>query len=150
MPRTLQKMFDFCNFCSSKRRMTRLERVAPYEILVFPTNFIFFQRNEITLRGKKCTAFFQTHNWEKQVFFNALVRVFAQMYANTCPTPPRPNRVNMCGSCQNRSHSTFGIVYKYSCIFIDLCILIVFVCNNCNVKLINLCIYKCIKEALIM
>ena len=34
----------------------------PYEILVFPTNFNFFQGNEITLRGKKCTALFQTHN----------------------------------------------------------------------------------------
>ena len=48
----------------------------------------------------------------------------------------------MCGSCQNRSHSTFGIVYKYSCIFIDLCILIVFVCNNCNVKLVYLQVHK--------
>ena len=28
---------------------------------VFPTNFTFFSANEITLRGKKCTALFQTH-----------------------------------------------------------------------------------------
>ena len=31
--------------------MTRFLRVPPYEILVFPTNFIFFQRNEITLKS---------------------------------------------------------------------------------------------------
>ena len=43
---------DFWNFCSSKRRLTRFVRVPPYEILVFPTNFIFFQGNEITLWGK--------------------------------------------------------------------------------------------------
>ena len=93
MPRTLNFFFDFWNVCSSKRRLTRFVRVPPYEILVFPTNFIFFQRNEITLWGKKCTALFHTHNWEKSSFFNALVRVFAQIYANTwqgggtmCPT----------------------------------------------------------------
>ena len=82
-PEPSKKVFDFRNFCSSKRRLTRFVRVPPYEILVFPTNFIFFQRNEITLRGKKCTALFQTHNWEKSSFFNKLVFVFAQKYANT-------------------------------------------------------------------
>ena len=82
-PEPSKKVFDFRNFCSSKRRLTRFVRVPPYEILVFPTNFIFFQGNEITLRGKKCTALFQTHNWEKSSFFNELVRVFAQKYANT-------------------------------------------------------------------
>ena len=61
-PEPSKKVFDFRNFCSSKRRLTRFVRVPPYEILVFPTNFIFFQGNEITLRGKKCTALFQTHN----------------------------------------------------------------------------------------
>ena len=81
-PEPSKKVFDFRNFCSSKRRLTRFIRVPPYEILVFPTNFIFFQGNEITLRGKKCTALFQTHYWEKSSFFNALVRVFAQIYAN--------------------------------------------------------------------
>ena len=55
-PEPSKKVFDFRNFCSSKRRLTRFVRVPPYEILVFPTNFIFFQGNEITLRGKKCTA----------------------------------------------------------------------------------------------
>ena len=62
-PEPSKKVFDFWNFCSSKRRLTRFVRVPPYEIWVFPTNFIFFQGNEITLRGKKCTALFQTHNW---------------------------------------------------------------------------------------
>ena len=69
-------------------------RVPPYEILVFPTNFIFFfkETRYVTLRGKKCTALFHTHNWEKSKFLNALVRVFAQIYTNTlqggtmCPT----------------------------------------------------------------
>ena len=47
----------------------------------------FFLQNEIILRGKKHTALFQTYiisqlNWEKSSFFNALVRVFAQIYAN--------------------------------------------------------------------
>ena len=73
-PEPSKKVFDFWNFCSSKWRLTRFVRVPPYEILVFPTNFIFFQGNEITLRGKKCTALFQTHNWEKSSFFNELVR----------------------------------------------------------------------------
>ena len=62
-PEPSKKVFDFRNFCSSKRRLTRFVRVPPYGIWVFPTNFIFFsQGNEITLRGKKCTALFQTHN----------------------------------------------------------------------------------------
>ena len=46
-------------------------------------NFIFFWRNKITLCGIKHTALFQTHNWEKSSFFNTLVLVFAQIYANT-------------------------------------------------------------------
>ena len=59
--------------------------------------FWYFQ-HEITLSSKKCTALFQTHNWEKSSFFNALVRVFAQIYANTWQgghnvPPPGPNRV---------------------------------------------------------
>ena len=60
-----KKVFDLWNFCLSKWRLSGFVRVPPNEILVFPTNFIFFQGNEITLRGKKCTALFQTHNWEK-------------------------------------------------------------------------------------
>ena len=102
-PEPSKKVFDFWNFCSSKRRLTRFVRVPPYEILVFPTNFIFFQGNEITLRGKKCTALFQTHNWEKSSFFNGLVRVFAQIYANTWQgghnvPPPGVNRVKQWSS----------------------------------------------------
>ena len=38
MPRTLQKVFDFRNFCSTKRRLTQFVRVPPYEILVFHRN----------------------------------------------------------------------------------------------------------------
>ena len=34
-------------------------------------------------KTKKHTALFQTYNWEKSSFFNALVHVFAQIYANT-------------------------------------------------------------------
>ena len=45
--------------------MTQFVRVLPYEILVFLTNFIFFCRNETIPWGKKRTALFQTHNWEK-------------------------------------------------------------------------------------
>ena len=36
------KMFDFWNFFLSDRRLTRPVRVPPYEILVFPMNFIIF------------------------------------------------------------------------------------------------------------
>ena len=82
-PEPSKNVFDFWNFCSSKRRLTRFVRVPPYGIWVFPTNFIFFQGNKITWRGKKCAALFQTHNWEKSSFFNELVRVFEQIYANT-------------------------------------------------------------------
>ena len=49
----------------------------------FRRTLFFSQGNEITLRGKKCTALFQTHNQEKSSFFNALLRVFAQICANT-------------------------------------------------------------------
>ena len=44
-------------------------------------HFVF--GNEITLWGKKHTALFQTYDWEKSIFFNALVHVFAEIYANT-------------------------------------------------------------------
>ena len=46
-PEPSKKVFDFWNFCSSKRRLTRFVRVPPYEILIFPTNFISFQGNEL-------------------------------------------------------------------------------------------------------
>ena len=40
--------------------------------------------NEIISRSKKCTALFQTHNWEKLSFFKARTRIcIAQIYANT-------------------------------------------------------------------
>ena len=76
-------MFNFWNFCSSKRRLTQFVRVPPYEILVFLTNFIFFRQKEITLWGQKRTALFQTYNWEKSIFFKALERVFAEIYARS-------------------------------------------------------------------
>ena len=44
----------------------------------------FLRQNQIILRGKKCTALFQTYSWEKSIFFNALEPVFAQIFANTC------------------------------------------------------------------
>ena len=66
----------------------------------FLTNLIFFRFNEIVSWGKKHTALFQTHNWEKSSFFSTLIRVFARLYANmwqgghNVPSPPGPNRVN--------------------------------------------------------
>ena len=62
---------------------TQFVRVPPYEIRVFLTNLIFFQHNEIILRGKKRTLIFQIYNWEKSSFFNALVCVFSKISANT-------------------------------------------------------------------
>ena len=58
----------------------------------------FFFGNEITLWGKKHTALFQTYDWEKSIFFNALVCVFGEINANTwrgggVHAPPGPNRV---------------------------------------------------------
>ena len=74
--------------------MTRfINKGHPYEILAFPTNLIFLQRNQTTLRGKKCTALFQTHNQEKSSFFNVLLRIFAEICADMCQgghnVPPR-------------------------------------------------------------
>ena len=46
------------------------------ELYLFPP-----KRDDI--RGKKRTALFQTHNWEKSSFFSTLVLVFAPVYANT-------------------------------------------------------------------
>ena len=47
-----------------------------------PTSF-FFRQKEITLWGQKRTALFQTYNWEKSIFFKALERVFAEIYARS-------------------------------------------------------------------
>ena len=77
-----KKMFPFWNFCSSKRCLTQFIRVLPNELWYF-WRTLFFQQNEQNLRGKKGNAFFLTHNWENSSFFNALVRVFALIYANT-------------------------------------------------------------------
>ena len=38
--------------------------------------------------GKKRTALFQTYDWEKSSFFNALVRLFAEIHANTWQGSP--------------------------------------------------------------
>ena len=83
------KMFDFWNFLKVERHLTQFIWVSPYEILVFLMNFIF----QIILWGKKRTALFQNHIWEKSSFFSTLVRVFARLYANMqqggtmCPPP---------------------------------------------------------------
>ena len=45
---------------------------------------LFFRQKEVILQGKQSTALFQTYDWEKSSFFNPLIRVFAQVYANTC------------------------------------------------------------------
>ena len=127
-PEPSKKVFDFWNFCSSKWRLTRFVRVPPYEILVFPTNFIFFQGNEITLRGKKCTALFQTHNWEKSSFFNELVRVFAQIHAYTYRegghSPPGPNRVNAkrCSFCSGNVLWSYHRTSTLYTTFLALCL----------------------------
>ena len=50
-------------------------------------------------KTKKHTALFQTYNWEKSSFFNALVHVFAQIYANTWHggiyLPPPPGQIGL-------------------------------------------------------
>ena len=76
-------MFDFWNVLLVERRLTQFVRVPPYEISVVLTNFIFFRWNAMISWGKKHTALFQTHNWEKSSFFSTLVLVFATVYANT-------------------------------------------------------------------
>ena len=65
-----------------------------YEILVFLMNFIFLRRNEIILPFSKLII-------GKVKFFNALVRVFAQIYANM-----------WCGGGQIRFISNIGWLGK--------------------------------------
>ena len=45
-PEPSKKVFDFWNFCLSKWCLTRFVRVPPYEILLFPTNFIFSAKRD--------------------------------------------------------------------------------------------------------
>ena len=61
-------IFDFWNVLLVKRHLTKFVSVPPYEILVFLISIILFQRNERILWGKKFTALFQTHDWEKWSF----------------------------------------------------------------------------------
>ena len=47
-------------------------------------NFGYFRQTLFfSAKRDNFTALFQTYNWEKSIFFNALVRVFAEIYANT-------------------------------------------------------------------
>ena len=83
-------MIDFYNFSSVRKG-------PPHEIRLFLTNLIFFRQNEIILRGKKNTSLFQTYDWEKSSFFNALVRcldVRAGGGRHKCPNP-LANRVKV-------------------------------------------------------
>ena len=57
-----RKCWTFTIFHWLKRPSTQFIRVPPYEIGV---SLCFFRQNEITLWGKKRTAFFQTCIWEK-------------------------------------------------------------------------------------
>ena len=57
--------------------------------------FWYFRQTSFFSGGN---ALFQTHNWEKSSFFNTLIRVIAQIYANTWQgghnvPHPGPNRV---------------------------------------------------------
>ena len=66
----------------------------------------------MTLWGKKRTALFQTHNWEKSSFFSTLIRVYAWFYANT----------RQGGTLCRPSPDLIGLNLKIRCItlFIDL------------------------------
>ena len=72
-------MLDFWIFLLVERHFTQFVRVPPW---VFLRNF-FRPFNENISCGKKRTALFQTHNWEKSSFFSIVIRVFARLYANT-------------------------------------------------------------------
>ena len=63
-----------------ERRVTQFVRVPPYEISVSLTNYILFCRNQLILWGKKCTALFQTHIWEKSIFSTHL---YVYLHKNT-------------------------------------------------------------------
>ena len=91
MARTPLENDQFSYFFISWRRL-QFARVPPYEIRV-----IFFQQNEIILRCKKCSAFFQNYNWENSSF-STRSYVHLQRYVqihgkggHTCPPPPKKN-----------------------------------------------------------
>ena len=70
-------MTDFYNFSL----VGEVRKGPPLKLRLFSTNFIFSAKRD-HLEGKKRSALFQTYSWEKSSFFNALVCVFAQVYAN--------------------------------------------------------------------
>ena len=71
MTKAPPKMIDFYNFL--------LVGEGPPLRFWYFCRTLFFGQNPIILWDKKHTALFQTHVWESQFFFSALVRVFAQM-----------------------------------------------------------------------
>ena len=85
-------MIDFSNFSLVREASDPVCNLQckgpPYEIGVFLTNFILFGKTR-QLYGVK-SVLLQTYNWEKSVFFSALVRVFAEIYANTWQGGPPP------------------------------------------------------------
>ena len=85
-------MFDFLR---QEAFLAQFVRAAPYQILVFLTNFNFFRRKEIILLGKKCTALFQTH-WEKVKFYHrASMGICSVICKYVMPhSTPGTNRVN--------------------------------------------------------
>ena len=92
------KYSKICSYFSSVTKWCNFKRLQDISIYVCLFADLKMKKRK-NLQGKKCTALFHTHNWEKSSFFNALVRVFAQIYANTWQgghnVPyPGPNRVN--------------------------------------------------------
>ena len=65
MPRTLQKSFWLLKLLFVKEAFDPIRKGPPLWNFGISYELYFFQGNEIILRGKKCTALFQTHNWEK-------------------------------------------------------------------------------------
>ena len=96
-------MIDLYNFSLVGEASDPVRKGPPYETRVFLTNLIFFRQNEIILQGKKRTALFQTYNWEKSSFFNALVRTCICKDMCKYMAPPGPNRVKLtkifCHAC---------------------------------------------------
>ena len=83
MTRAPQKMIDFSNFSLVREASDPFRKGPPLWNCGISDKLHFFRQIEITLWGEKRTAFFQTYKWEKSSFFNDLIRVFAEMYANT-------------------------------------------------------------------
>ena len=93
------------------RPSTQFARVAPYEIWVFPTNFIFSTKL-IVLQGKKRSAHFQTYDWEKSSFFNLLIPVFGQINA-TMWGGGGVNRVKVW--TKESFHDIVKVLYSFKC-----------------------------------